>query len=272
MPDATSDLATRAARLLDGELGQVARCGGGDLALVVDVSLADGRRAVAKGGPAPLVEAAMLEAIRATGAPAPAVLAADAQTLVLEALPRDGTLETAWADLGAVVARLHEGSGTHYGWHCNYAFGPVAIANEWADDWPQFWGERRLRHRIDALPAGIGRRIDRLTTDLGNRLPARPRPVLLHGDLWTGNVLVSRGSVSGLIDPACYYGDREVDLAMLQLFGRPPPEFYAAYEALEPGYQSRVGLYQLWPALVHLRLFGAGYRGLVEDRLQCLGV
>ena len=85
-------------------------------------------------------------------------------------------------------------------------------------------------------------------------------------------MLVSRGHVSGLIDPACYYGDREVDLAMLQLFGRLAPVFFDVCGSLEPGYESRLPLYQLWPALVHLRLFGARYRGLVEDRLARLGV
>lgn len=83
---------------------------------------------------------------------------------------------------------------------------------------------------------------------------------------------MARGDrVSGLIDPACYHGHAEVDLAMLALFGRPGPAFHDNYGALEPGAEDRLPVYQLWPALVHLRLFGAGYRGLVERCLNAAG-
>src|SRR5690606_6786281 len=102
-------------------------------------------------------------------------------------------------------------------------------------------------------------------------LPRRPAPALLHGDLWSGNVLAEGGCVTGLIDPACYYGHCEVDLAMLRLFGRPRSVFFEAYGPLEPGHAERLAIYQLWPALVHLRLFGASYRPLVERLLDEAG-
>jgi fructosamine-3-kinase len=86
---------------------------------------------------------------------------------------------------------------------------------------------------------------------------------LLHGDLWGGNVLAANNRVSALIDPACYYGHAEVDIAMLELFDSPSPSFFEAYGALEPGYRERLVIYRLWPALVHLRLFGDSYRALV---------
>jgi fructosamine-3-kinase len=94
---------------------------------------------------------------------------------------------------------------------------------------------------------------------------------LLHGDLWGGNILVTGDQVSGLIDPACYHGHTEVDLAMLGLFDQPNAAFYEAYGSLEPGHDERTPIYRLWPALVHLRLFGTGYRPMVERLLQATG-
>jgi fructosamine-3-kinase len=97
-------------------------------------------------------------------------------------------------------------------------------------------------------------------------------PALLHGDLWSGNILVRDGRLAALIDPACYHGDAEVDLAMLTLFDSPPDEFWEAYGPLEPGWRERRPIYQLFPALVHLRLFGAGYAGLADRLLGEIGV
>jgi fructosamine-3-kinase len=117
------------------------------------------------------------------------------------------------------------------------------------------------------LPADLGRRLEALADDLPNRLPRHPPASLLHGDLWGGNVLAAGGHVSGLIDPACYFGHAEVDIAMLGLFDRPEAVFFDAYGRLEPGSQARLTIYRLWPALVHLRLFGAAYRGMVDGFL-----
>ena len=159
-----------------------------------------------------------------------------------------------------------------YGWPIDYAFGPVAIANGWAEDWPRFWAERRLLVHLPHLPSALARRVEALAADLPNRLPARPTPALLHGDLWSGNILVAGDQVSGLIDPACYHGHTEVDLAMLGLFDQPEAAFYEVYGFLESGHDERTAIYRLWPALVHLRLFGAGYRPMVERLFQATGV
>lgn len=128
-----------------------------------------------------------------------------------------------------------------------------------------------LAHVSDLAP-DLARRIDTLAHDLPNRLPAQPRPALLHGDLWAGNILVSGCKVSGLIDPACYHGHREVDIAMLGLFDRPGAAFFEAYGPLEPGHAERLVIYRLWPALVHLRLFGTSYRPMVEGLLSAAGI
>jgi fructosamine-3-kinase len=276
----TSTLAERAAGLLGARLARALPIAGGDLSEVVAIELDDGRTAIVKGGPKPATEAGMLEAIRSSGAPAPAVLAHDATTLVLERLPAGGRIDDAWSDLGAVLASLHAAgrdarasdSTTGYGWNADYAFGAVTIENGMTGNWAEFWAERRLRNQVPYLPRSIALRIEALASDLPDRLPTAPRPALLHGDLWGGNILVSDGQVTGLIDPACYYGDREVDFAMLRMFDHPDRRLFDAYGDLEPGFAERLPIYQLWPALVHLRLFGAGYRGLVERMLTAAGV
>ncbi|CAA9223074.1 MAG: COG3001: Fructosamine-3-kinase [uncultured Chloroflexia bacterium] len=114
-------------------------------------------------------------------------------------------------------------------------------------------------------------RVDGLAAQMSDLLPASPRPAHLHGDLWTGNILVAEGKLAAFIDPACYFGDAEVDLAMLTLFDGPPDEFFEGYGPLEEGWEERRAIYQLFPALVHLRLFGAGYAGMVDRLLARLG-
>jgi fructosamine-3-kinase len=266
-----TELAERGAALLEGVLDRAEPLPGGDLSEIIRIHLKDGRQAVVKAGPAPQTEAGMLRAIAKSGAPAPKVLAADPQTLVIEALASGGRLHGASASLGTALAQLHRTSGKHFGWPENYAFGSVAILNKWTEDWPTFWAERRLMSSISAVPAAMARRIEALAVDVTNRLPMHPRPALLHGDLWGGNVLVDGRRVTGFIDPACYCGHVEVDLAMLRLFGQPGPAFYQAYGTLEPGHAERRPIYQLWPALVHFRLFGSGYRPMVESLLSECG-
>ncbi len=256
-------LARAGAALLGGELRRTHSLAGGCLSQIEHIYLTDGREAIVKSGPAPQTEAAMLKAIAASGAPAPAVLAVSGEVLVLEVVPAGGSLSGAWADLGSVAARLHSAKGQSYGWPEDYAFGPVSIANGWANSWPLFWAERRLLPHCGHIAPAVARRVEALAADLPNRLPAHPSPALLHGDLWGGNVLAANGRVSALIDPACYYGHAEVDIAMLELFDSPSPSFFEAYGALEPGYRERLVIYRLWAALVHLRLFGDTYRPLV---------
>jgi fructosamine-3-kinase len=265
-------LAEHAAALLGGQLKHAEALGGGNLSQILRIALTDGREAIVKNGPSPRTEAEMLRDIAASGAPAPEVLAVSGEALVFSALSASGGLHNAWASLGAAVAALHSARGQDYGWREDYAFGAVAIANGWADDWPSFWAERRLLCHGPHIPGSIARRLEGLAIDLPNRLPVRPVPVLLHGDLWTGNILADGGRISGLIDPACYYGHAEVDLAMLSLFDTPSPAFHDAYGQCEHGHAERAAVYQLWPALVHLRLFGGGYRGLVERLLSATGI
>jgi fructosamine-3-kinase len=137
----------------------------------------------------------------------------------------------------------------------------LALPNEPCASWPEFYARNRLAPLAAYAPSveKVCERIHELAPD---EAPSR-----LHGDLWSGNVLWGRDGRAWLIDPAAYGGHREVDLAMLQLFGNPGPHFFAAYEEcfpLQPGREERVPLYQLFPLLVHAALFGGGYGASAE--------
>ena len=251
---------------------QLERLAGGDLSEVLLVVRPDGQRSVAKGGPAIGTEAAMLRALGGAAVPAPMVEGEHEGVLLLEYIQNDGVFSPkAWADIGRRLSLLHGRTGECYGWPVDYSLGTVGLDNRQRSDWPGFWGEQRLAAAASLLDRPWRERIDRLTGRLEQLLPPKPSPSLLHGDLWTGNILVREGKLAALVDPACYYGHSEVDLAMLALFDEPPDEFWSAYGSLEPGWRERRPLYQLFPALVHLRLFGAGYTGMVERLLAAAG-
>ena len=141
----------------------------------------------------------------------------------------------------------------------------MLLPNDPAPDWATFYAERRLRPmltRARLSPAGA-QAVERVCERLGELAGPPEPPARLHGDLWGGNVLWDRAGAPWLIDPAVYGGHREVDLAMLQLFGAPGAAFFAAYEERLPladGYAERTELWQLFPLLVHAALFGGSYR------------
>lgn len=265
--------ARRVAALAGTAEDRLERLAGGDLSEVLLVARAEGERLVAKGGPSVATEAAMLRALAAAGVPVPRVEAEHGDALLIEHVANDRLFSpAAWRDIGVWTARLHAQRGERYGWPVDYALGTVALDNRQSDDWPAFWGGQRLVATGALIDLPLRRRVERLAGRLGDLLPAAPAPALLHGDLWSGNILVRDGRLAALIDPACYFGDAEVDLAMLTLFDRPPDAFFDGYGDLEPGWRQRRPVYQLFPALVHLRLFGAGYVSLVERLLREIGV
>jgi fructosamine-3-kinase len=247
------------------------RLAGGSLSEVVLVPRPDGAL-VAKNGPSVGTEAAMLRALAAASIRVPGVVGEHDGVLLLEFIAHDGVLSpNAWADIGMEIGRLHGRTGEAYGWPVDYALGTVVLDNREARDWPRFWGEQRLAATARLLDRPWRERVERVVERLGEQLPAAPPASLLHGDLCPGNILVAGGRLAALIDPACYYGHAEVDLAMLCLFGAPPDTFWQAYGGREPGWDERLALYQLYPALVHLRLFGAAYAPMVDRLLDAVG-
>ena len=248
---------------------RLGRLAGGDLSEVLLAERPDGEKIVAKGGPAVGVEAAMLRALAGAGVPAPHVEGEHEDVLLLAHIENDGVFSPkAWADIGGWVRRLHGRTGDRYGWPADYALGTVDLDNRRTQDWPIFWAEQRLVATAALLDRPWRNRIEKLAPRMGDLLPSTPPASLLHGDLWTGNILVQDGKLAALIDPACCHGHAEVDLAMLTLFGTPPRTFWEAYGEPDTGWEERRPLYQLFPALVHLRLFGAGYAGMVDRLLS----
>lgn len=244
--------------------------GGGSICEVHLVRLEDGRRAVVKRTPYPAeVEADGLAALRAAGAPVPEVLAADTDLLVLEYVRG----QPHWGELGERVAELHRVTGPRFGWQRDNLIGPLPQDNTPSEDWATFYAERRIRPHLDApaLPVVVR---DRLEAALDGPLQAlldhQPPASLVHGDLWSGNVVDGRW----LIDPAVHRADREFELAFAEVFGGFSGAFTAAYETAWPlpdGWRARRPALQLYHLLVHVRLFGAGYVSAVTSRLDALG-
>lgn len=247
------------------------RLAGGDLSEALLVRYPDGKKTVAKRGMV-TAEAAMLRSIAEAGVPTPMVEGEYEDVLLLDYVENDGVFSPrAWADLGAQLRRLHDVSGEQYGWPVDFAIGSVEISNRQTGDWPDFWIEERLVATAALLDRPWRERVGGAIDRVRALIPEAPRQALLHGDLWTGNVLVEGGRVAALIDPACYYGDREVDLAMLTLFAEPPPDFWASYGALDPGADERRPAYQLFTALLHMRLHGSAKDPLTDRLLSALG-
>jgi fructosamine-3-kinase len=171
------------------------------------------------------------------------------------------------ATLGAGLAALHRHTAALHGWHRDNSIGQTPQRNPQTDDWVAFFRAHRLQFQLElAAQNGYAGELQ----DRGKQLAERlgdffegydPAPSLVHGDLWAGNWGVADG-VPVIFDPAVYYGDRETDIAMTQLFGGFGDVFYREYALawpLAPGSAERIELYQLYHVLNHLNLFGSGY-------------
>jgi fructosamine-3-kinase len=263
---------------------RVRRIAGGDLNAAFRVTLADGREAFVKTrqdvSPEEYPrEASDLEWLaEAGGLPTPAVIEVSERSLVLEwvapgVLDRGGEEE-----LGRGLAVTHRAGTTCFGRPVEgpgsaASFGSLRLPNEPSGDWASFYATNRLEPlaRIARERAAISERCLRAVGVLCRRMdelvgPPEP-PARLHGDLWSGNVLAGEDGRPWLIDPSAYGGHREMDLAMLRLFGGPSERTFAAYaEVLPPaaGWEERVGLCQLAPLLVHAALFGGSYGAAAE--------
>ncbi len=260
--------------------------GGGCIGDVRKVTLADGRAVVAKSGDPGSgldLEGDMLEYLREHGGlPVPDVLYADDELLLMSFLETGGGIssgaETEAADL---VAALHNVSAETFGFGHATVIGGLNQPNDENQSWVAFFRDQRLlhmgRHALDAgrLPGAVMGRLETLAGRLGEWLDDGARPSLIHGDMWTGNVLCHRGRISGFVDPAIYYADAEIELAFSTLFSTFGDAFFDRYREhrpIRPGFfEERRDLYNLYPLLVHVRLFGGSYVASVERTLSRFG-
>ncbi|QVL54605.1 MAG: fructosamine kinase family protein [Cyanobium sp. M30B3] len=280
----TPALAAWLASELDETLLGVAPVGGGCIHSSWCLRLASGRQLFAKTNSAerlPLLQAEV-EGLRVLAAwaepplrlPQPLALTTlEGQALLLLSwldLAHGSGAGAGWRQLGESLARLHRASaggngGRGYGLDHDNFIGLAPQRNGWTPDWAEFFRSERLEPQL-AWAAAAGQALtgaERLLALLPEWLNGHgPMPVLVHGDLWSGNAALLRGGDGALFDPSCHWADREVDLAMAELFGGFPPAFFAGYEAQWPlpqGYRERRPIYNLYHLLNHANLFGGGY-------------
>ncbi len=195
--------------------------------------------------------------------------------LVLEWLQLSQTSGSGWEAMGHKLAALHQTTSRKgFGWQVNNTIGSTVQINEWTMDWTEFWTEHRLGYqfRLATERGGIFPDQSRLLSEIPKLLAGHdPQPALVHGDLWAGNAAVTQAGEPVIFDPAIYYGDREVDLAMTELFGGFPAVFYRGYKdafPLDSGYSQRKTLYNLYHILNHFNLFGGSYAAQANQMIK----
>ncbi|MSS75741.1 MAG: fructosamine kinase family protein [Methyloglobulus sp.] len=199
--------------------------------------------------------------------------------LVLEYIEFGVSNKTSDRLFGQQLALLHQQQQPYFGWHRNNTIGSTPQPNNRNEDWIEFWRTQRLQYQLKLAAAkGYCGNLQTSGEQLCEKLVGffdgyHPLPSLLHGDLWGGNAATDRQGNPVIFDPACYYGDREADLAMTELFGGFSQDFYAAYREtcpIDTGYTTRKKLYNLYHILNHLNLFGSGYLSQAENMISSL--
>ncbi len=274
---------------LDGPLRRCMPVGGGCIAhasrIETDASRYFLKWAKHPIGDAFLAEADGLDLLRAAGSSLviPQVLAVKAPDpivpgfLLLEWIDSGGMTDAFWEKLGGGLAALHRNLADSYGADADNFIGQLPQHNTRTERWPDFFRNCRLEPQVklarerNLWQASWDKPLDILYNRLDDLLPERPEASLLHGDLWSGNIMVTSAGMAALIDPAAYYGHRETDLAMSELFGGFQRRFYSAYNEawpLDPAYSDRRDVYNLYHLLNHLNHFGPGYAGSVVSILR----
>jgi fructosamine-3-kinase len=231
------------------------------------------------------LEAYMLRELSChSGLPVPSVHIAEPDLLVMDFIESDGAPITPSVERHAakLIAALHAVPRPRFGYERDTLIGPLAQPNPLSQRWLPFFRDHRLLAMARAaevegrLPIRLLARLERLAERLPDFLTEPRHASLLHGDLWTGNVLVHGHRVAGFVDPAIYWGHPEIELAFTTMFGTFGQPFFEAYESflpLEPGFHElRSALYKLYPTLVHVRLFGSAYLAPIEQTLKRVGL
>lgn len=274
-------LTRRIEAALGGRVQKIEIVGGGHGATLCRVELA-GRQAVAVKTAASMLtsEGRMLRDLAGrTPLRIPRVHYGDDTLLISDWIDNDGSALDRYGQesLADGLAVLHANSAERFGYAYDVMIGGMAQINEWQSDWRTLFIEKRLlsagflAHREGNLPPDVLRRLAMFCQRLDALVDEPERPALLHGDLWPGNVLTLNGRPAALIDPAIYYGHPEMDIAFSGLFGGFGRDFYRRYgerARLAPGFEERRDIWNLWPLLVHVYLFGGSYVGAVDAILR----
>jgi fructosamine-3-kinase len=197
--------------------------------------------------------------------------------LVLEYLNLGGSSNQSWEMMGKQLAAMHKiGVASAFGWMQNNTIGSTPQINTQTENWAEFFADRRIGYQLKLARCRGASFTDtnKIIAKIKNILTeCSPQPSIVHGDLWSGNAAILRTGEPTIFDPAVYYGDREVDIAMTKLFGGFPASFYRGYDRewqLEEGYQQRETIYNLYHILNHFNLFGGGYLDRANKTIQTI--
>lgn len=194
--------------------------------------------------------------------------------LILEYIKPYQRASNYWEDFGRSLATLHKIQNDQFGLHFDNYIGSLNQINEFTDDWDTFFIECRIRPQLklaidkELLDISLAQKFENLFKNVRGGIFPKETPSLLHGDLWSGNVMTNKEGKVLLVDPSVYFGHREMELAFTKLFGRFDPQFYQSYQEVNPlaaDFESREALCQLYPYMVHLNLFGSSYLSAVLD-------
>jgi fructosamine-3-kinase len=261
---------------------------GGCIGEVYRLTLGDGRHVVAKVDARAegklSIEAYMLGYLREHSAlPVPTVLHSSPTLLLMTYIRGDSRFSAAAQESAAEhLAALHAQTGPAFGLERDTLIGGLHQPNPPTDSWITFFAEHRLRYmareafRAGLLPQSLLHRVEALADQCDRWLEEPPQPALIHGDVWTTNVLAADDRVTGFLDPAIYYAHPEIELAFTTLFGTFGEPFFERYQAIRPirpgFFEQRRDIYNLYPLLVHVRLFGGSYVASVDRSLRQFGL
>lgn len=200
-------------------------------------------------------------------------IASESAYLVLEWLELGRGDTESWEEMGRCLAAMHRCTASDFGWDRNNTIGSTPQINSWTADWAEFYAQHRLGYQFQLAKQrrGYFPQQEKLLTAIPQLLAHQPQPSLVHGDLWAGNAACTTKGEPVIFDPAVYFGDREVDIAMTELFGGFPEAFYRGYNQVWPldaGYERRKTIYNLYHILNHFNLFGGGYSSQANRMIE----
>jgi fructosamine-3-kinase len=229
------------------------------------------------------LEAWMLQKLRDAGMPTPEIVFCDTQCLIMEYVEGNTHLSgSAEMHAARLLAELHSHTDQSFGLEKPTVIGSLEQPNDRSESWAEFFGRQRLVYSADKafqenrIDAQMRSRIEKLAENIEDFLTGEEKPSLVHGDMWGGNLIASGNEVKALIDPAIYYAEAETELAFATLFGCFGRDFFDAYNEIRPikpgFFETRRYLYNIYPLLVHVRLFGRSYLAQLDSCLMALGV